>query len=247
MTTLKTKRLHPDAQLPQYATTGAACFDLVAIDDGAPHPTDQHAAIYGTGLAFEIPKGLVLMIYSRSGHGFKDGIRLSNCTGVIDSDYRGEVKVSLRYDGSERCQKLRKGDRIAQAMLVAAPRVELVEANELDQTERGAGGFGSTDVKVMGVSQDVGPRTLSVGLELTGLSKVWGLPVHEWRPKQLAEMTLNELAHEYNGRKLDASLRSLAEADTAEIKRLVNAGAVVASAAEKLDMLATVIRMVDGK
>ena len=172
MTPLKTKRLHPDAQLPQYATTGAACFDLVAIDDGQPHPTDQHAAIYGTGLAFEIPDGWALMIYSRSGHGFKSGIRLSNGTGVIDRDYRGEVKVSLRYDGTaDTCQKLRKGDRIAQAMLVAAPRVQLVEVDELGQTERGAGGFGSTDVRVLAASHDAKTRTLTATLELTGLAK----------------------------------------------------------------------------
>lgn len=145
---LKVKKTHPNAVMPKYATTGAACFDLTAIDDGMPHPNDWHAAIYRTGLAFEVPPGYVLKVYSRSGHGFKDAIRLSNAVGVIDSDYRGEVMVSLRFDASGDLRsgspKVRAGDRIAQAMLELAPDVDLVEADELSDTERGAGGFGST-------------------------------------------------------------------------------------------------------
>ncbi len=143
---LKIKKLHPDARLPVYGSADAACFDLFALDDGAPHPKDPHAAIYRTGLAFEIPKGLCMVIDSRSGHGFKDAIRLSNCSGQIDPDYRGEVMVSLRYDGDNdlRSKKLRAGDRIAQAKLVPAPRVEFVEVEDLGDTERGTGGFGST-------------------------------------------------------------------------------------------------------
>ena len=143
---LKIKRLHPDAVIPAYATAGAACFDLVALDDGRPHPADPHAAIYRTGLAFEVPQGWVMEIRSRSGHGFKEAIRLSNCTGEIDSDYLGEVMVSLRYDGDpeRRCTKLRRGDRIAQAKLARAEQWRLVEVDALSDTERGAGGFGST-------------------------------------------------------------------------------------------------------
>lgn len=143
---LKVKKTHPDAVMPKYATAGAACFDLTAIDDGTPHPNDWHAAIYRTGLAFEVPPGYVLKVYSRSGHGFKDAIRLSNAVGVIDSDYRGEVMVSLRFDdsGGLRSRKVRAGDRIAQAMLEVVPAVDLVETDELSDTERGTGGFGST-------------------------------------------------------------------------------------------------------
>jgi dUTP pyrophosphatase len=87
-----------------------------------------------------------MLIYSRSGQGFKDAIRLSNCTGVIDADYRGEVQVALRYDGEDelRCPKVRVGDRIAQAMLVPAPKVVFEVAEQLSLTERGAGGLGST-------------------------------------------------------------------------------------------------------
>ncbi|MEY2686739.1 MAG: deoxyuridine 5-triphosphate nucleotidohydrolase [Pseudomonadota bacterium] len=143
---IKIQKLHPDAVVPAYATAGAACFDLVAIDDGTPHPVDSVAVIYRTGLAFEVPMGWVLEIHSRSGHGFKSAIRLSNCTGEIDSDYRGEVMISLRYDGDPGfgITKPIKGDRIAQAKLVQVPRVEFDVVDELSATERGAGGFGST-------------------------------------------------------------------------------------------------------
>lgn len=146
MTTLRIKRVHPDAQIPQYATAGAACFDLHAVEENdafKAHPVDQHAAIFRTGLAVEVPPGYVLKIYSRSGHGFNHAMRLSNCVGVIDSDYRGEILVSLRADANY-CPKVRTGDRIAQAMLELAPRCELIEVDELSETARGQGGFGST-------------------------------------------------------------------------------------------------------
>jgi dUTP pyrophosphatase len=142
---LKIKKVHPDAIIPVYATAGAACFDLHAIEADAfkPHPVDPHAAIFRTGLAFEIPANYVMKIYSRSGHGFKDAMRLSNCVGVIDSDYRGEIMVSLRADG-EACSKVQTGDRIAQAMLEYAPQWKFIEADEISETTRGTGGFGST-------------------------------------------------------------------------------------------------------
>ncbi len=143
---MKIKKLDPSAVTPEYGTEGAACFDLHAIDEGRPHLRDPHAAIFRTGLAFEVPPGWVMMIFSRSGQGFKDAIRLSNCVGIIDSDYRGEVQVALRYDGDNnaRCPKVRVHDRIAQAMLVQVPRVTFQEVDELSDTSRGVGGFGST-------------------------------------------------------------------------------------------------------
>ena len=143
MTTLKIKKLHPDAIIPKFATEGAACVDLVAVGDGHPHENDLHAWIFPTGLTFEIPAGYAMLIFSRSGHGFKDAMRLSNCVGVIDSDYRGEVKVSLRADGKQPT-RVYKGDRIAQAMLIQLPFVNIIEVEELSETARGAGGFGST-------------------------------------------------------------------------------------------------------
>lgn len=143
---VKIKRLCDAAIIPSYASDGAACFDLTAIDDGLPHPNDEHASHYRTGLSFEIPPGFVMLVFSRSGHGFRSAVRLSNCVGVIDADYRGELLVSLRFDasGDYRSRKVRAGDRIAQAMIVPIPSVRFQEVAELSSTERGAGGFGST-------------------------------------------------------------------------------------------------------
>ena len=84
---LKVKRLNPAAQLPEYATPGAACFDLRAITGGIA--SDGMPLAIATGLAFEVPAGFAMLIFSRSGHGFKNNTRLANCVGVIDSDYTG--------------------------------------------------------------------------------------------------------------------------------------------------------------
>ena len=145
---LKVKRVHPDAQLPRYATEGAACFDLHALFD--EHDPEFKSVVtnrpkeFRTGLAFEVPAGFAMLIYSRSGHGFKNDVRLSNCVGVIDSDYRGEVRVKLTADTVAAHLPVRPGDRIAQAMLVPAHQWEIEEVDELSETERGEGGLGST-------------------------------------------------------------------------------------------------------
>lgn len=147
---LKVKKLHPDAIIPEYQTEGAACFDLHAIDIDWTLPRELGVVVDGlrtpvfrTGLSFEIPPGWVMLIYSRSGHGFKNNTRLSNCVGVIDSDYRGEVKVKLISDAAGQL-RVYPGDRIAQAMLIPAPQCEIEVVSELSETERGEGGFGST-------------------------------------------------------------------------------------------------------
>lgn len=149
---IKIKQLHEAAKIPEYATAGAACFDLHAIVDGgdikdgvvAVQPVfNNQSATYRTGLAFEIPEGYVMMVHSRSGHGFKNGVRLSNCVGVIDSDYRGEVMVKLHND-SRFAFNVYNGDRIAQAMIIPVQQVGFEVVQELSNTERGAGGFGST-------------------------------------------------------------------------------------------------------
>ena len=140
------KRLTDSAILPAFATAGAACFDLHAdlkSEDGCEQIIFSYEHIFRTGLAFDIPKGYALMVYSRSGHGFKNDVRLANCVGVIDSDYTGEVKVKLTID-NDGSFIVSHGDRIAQAMLIKVPCVQLVEVNELKTTERGANGFGST-------------------------------------------------------------------------------------------------------
>lgn len=141
MIKIKVRRMHEFAVLPKYATEGAACFDLRAAYGGYVLEGERHS--FSTGLEFEIPPGHVMFLYSRSGHGFKHGIRLANGTGVIDSDYRGELKVCLQNDGWE-AFIVEEGDRIAQAMVMPIQAVEFEEVLELSHTARGAGGFGST-------------------------------------------------------------------------------------------------------
>lgn len=129
--------------LPKKASTGSACFDIQSADDTEIAP--RHAGIVRTGLKFKLPENHVLLVFSRSGHGFKNNVRLSNCVGVIDSDYRGELKVSLQNDGDETFS-VRYGDRVAQGLIVPIPQVAMVAGVVIADTARGAGGFGSTGV-----------------------------------------------------------------------------------------------------
>ena len=143
---IKIKKLHPNAIIPKYATEWSACFDLSArLDQGVTMSYLRRECTFSTGLSFEIPRGFAMMIYSRSGHGFNNDIRLANCVGVIDSDYRGEVKVKLTSDNPF-CESfiVNHGDRIAQAMIIPVPDINLIEVDDLTDTVRGAGGFGST-------------------------------------------------------------------------------------------------------
>ncbi len=140
---LKIKKLHPDAVVPQYQTAGAACFDLHAVSDGYVDDIAHPNCTFPVGLAFEVPEGHVMLIFSRSGHGFNKDVRLANCVGVIDADFRGPVSVKLTAD-IQGCLGVKVGDRIAQAMIVPIPRVEFEVVEELTTTERGTGGFGST-------------------------------------------------------------------------------------------------------
>lgn len=139
---VKIKKVHQDATTPTYATMGSACFDLYTVDEGLVLPAS--AKTFSTGLAFEIPEGHVMLLFSRSGHGFNHGVRLSNCVGVIDSDYRDAVRVKLHNDRIDGGFHVVKGSRIAQAMIIALPNVGLEVCNELSDSERGIGGFGST-------------------------------------------------------------------------------------------------------
>ena len=139
---IKVKKLAENAIIPKLATSGAACFDLHAVNGGEvkAHGGTQHCL---TGLAFEIPPGHVMLVYSRSGHGFINSARLVNSVGVIDSDYRGELAVKLINDGPLSF-RFEPGDRIAQAMVIPVPECSIIEAGELSDTQRGSGGFGST-------------------------------------------------------------------------------------------------------
>ena len=103
---------------------------------------DEYSYVVETGLAFEIPKNHVMLIYSRSGHGFKHKCVLANSTGVIDSDYRGEVKIKLV---TKRLFEIEEEGGVAQMIILPYPTIMLTEVQELSDTSRGAGGFGSTD------------------------------------------------------------------------------------------------------
>lgn len=145
------------AKLPAYATPGSACFDLFGCCVVAG---DYNDVTIATGLKFDIPDGYVMRIYSRSGHGFKHGIRLANCVGIIDSDYTGEVMIKLTCDKPQIESNVNglmqilsdvqfngKTPAIAQAEIVPVEYVEFNFGTVDKQTDRGAGGFGSTDGK----------------------------------------------------------------------------------------------------
>lgn len=141
---LPVRKTNPDAKLPTYATDGSAALDLCAAEIDMRDLYSGSITI-DTGLAFAVPEGYGLLILSRSGAGFRHNIRLANCVGLIDSDYRGTVKVKLRHDArGPALADYMVGDRVAQVMLVPMPRVRLVEVDSLPETERGEGGFGST-------------------------------------------------------------------------------------------------------
>lgn len=138
---LNIKKLHPKAITPRYATEGAACFDLHCTEYNEVFA--RGSALFHTGLSIEVPDGWAMLVFSRSGHGFKNNLRLSNCVGVIDSDYRGEIIVRLHNDGPIDFS-FEAGDRIAQAMITPVLKCSFEEVSELTPTLRGYGGFGST-------------------------------------------------------------------------------------------------------
>lgn len=150
MLPIKIQKLIPEATVPAYSTQHAACFDLFSANKIRQILRPGSTIVIDTGLAFEIPEGHVMLIFSRSGHGFKNNIRLGNCTGVIDADYRGPVKVKLAADDMDDMGDwsaglcIEYGDRIAQGMVIPFPTVEFIVSDELSETERGDGGFGST-------------------------------------------------------------------------------------------------------
>ena len=127
--------------LPVYATDGAAGMDVVSAEDVTIAPGARHAV--ATGLAMAIPAGFEIQVRPRSGLALKHGITVPNTPGTIDSDYRGELKVILINHGSEDFA-IRRGDRVAQLVLAPVTRAGWVEVDSLDETARGAGGFGST-------------------------------------------------------------------------------------------------------
>ena len=145
---LKIKALSPkigtEIPLPKFATAGAACMDLCACID-APVTLEAGArALIPTGIAIALPSAdYVALVFARSGLGIKQGVCLSNGVGVIDSDYRGEIGVGLVNLGQSD-YTVQPGDRIAQLMVTPVVQPTVVQVSALDDTDRGAGGFGST-------------------------------------------------------------------------------------------------------
>jgi dUTP pyrophosphatase len=127
--------------LPAYATSGAAGMDVVSAEDVTLPPGARHAV--ATGLAMAIPQGYEVQVRPRSGLALKHGITVPNTPGTIDSDYRGELKVILINLGQEPFA-IARGDRVAQLVLAPVVQAAWDEVDELDATERGEGGFGST-------------------------------------------------------------------------------------------------------
>ena len=138
------KRLDPRAVIPSYQTAGAAAMDLTAVLDAPVTIAPRQLVSIPTGLAIALPdKGWVALVFARSGLGTRHGISPSNCVGVIDSDYRGEIRVGLT-NFSDEPYTIQPGDRIAQLMVTPVAQAAVVETDELPATERGSGGFGST-------------------------------------------------------------------------------------------------------
>lgn len=141
---LKVKLLSPDVSLPKYATAGAAAMDLTACIEEPVTISPRQLLSLPTGIAIALPDANhVALVFARSGLGVKHGICLSNGVGVIDSDYRGEIRVGL-INLSDVPYTIHPGDRVAQLAVMPVTQATIVQAAELDETDRGEGGFGST-------------------------------------------------------------------------------------------------------
>ena len=140
------KKLRKNAKIPTRATEYAAGYDLYACIDEAvtilPHTTEK----IGTGLSIAVPEGYFGAIFARSGLAAKEGVRPANCVGVADSDYRGEYIVALHNDSDE-ARIIEPQERIAQLVVMPFLEADFEEVNELSETARGSGGFGSTGKK----------------------------------------------------------------------------------------------------
>ena len=143
---LKVKKLLPEAKLPAYGSEFAAGADLYALSENPIRIAPQETAIVHTGLAVEIPEGYVGLVFARSGLATKKGLAPANKVGVIDSDYRGELRVAL-HNHSKYETSIEPYERVAQLLVLPYACAQFEEAEELSDTARGAGGFGSTGTK----------------------------------------------------------------------------------------------------
>ena len=144
MTDVLVQRLHPDARTPAAAYPGDAGLDLAAVEEATIPPGGR--AVIGTGLAVAIPAGHAGFVQPRSGLAARHGITVVNSPGLIDSGYRGELRVVLQNTDGERPFQVRVGDRIAQLVVLAVPVVAVQEVEELPGSERAERGFGSSAV-----------------------------------------------------------------------------------------------------
>ena len=137
------KKLNPGATAPTRGSAGAAGYDLYACLDEEIQILPHQTVMVGTGLAIAVPDGYFGGVFARSGLSTKQGLRPANCVGVCDSDYRGEYVVALHND-SEETRVVKPGNRIAQLVILPYLAAEFTEVENLNETERGVGGFGST-------------------------------------------------------------------------------------------------------
>ncbi len=141
---LPIKRLDPAVELPSYAYEGDAGLDLRSNVDIVLKPFQRR--LIGTGLAIAIPDGYAGFVQPRSGLALREGLSMVNTPGLIDSHYRGELKICAINLDPQNVIRISRGERIAQLVIQRVPRVSLMEVDELDETDRGQGGFGSSGV-----------------------------------------------------------------------------------------------------
>lgn len=141
---VKYKKLYADSKVPTYGSEEAAGCDLYAHLDELQIRIEPHTTVkVGSGMSFELPKGYAGYIFARSGLATKRGLRPANCVGVCDSDYTGEYIVAVHND-TDVVQVINHNDRIAQVVFMPVCQANFIEVEELTETERGSGGFGST-------------------------------------------------------------------------------------------------------
>lgn len=142
---VKIKRLDPELPLPRYANPGDAGLDLYSAQDVTIEPGRR--VMISTGVAIALPQGYAGFVQPRSGLAAKKGLSIVNTPGLVDSGYRGELKVIAINTDADEPIVISRGERVAQLVVQRVPSVELVEVDELDKTERGEGGFGSTGLR----------------------------------------------------------------------------------------------------
>ena len=140
---IKIKRLNERAKIPPFGTEFSAGADLYCAEEHEISVCSGQKCSIGTGISMEIPEGYVGLVFARSGLACKNGLRLCNSVGVIDADYRGEIKVVLHND-SEYVREIKPGERVAQMIVMPYPKVSFIEVEELSDTVRGESGFGGT-------------------------------------------------------------------------------------------------------